>query len=277
MRQPPGPVVMRLGAYGGEPVTLRSPLDPATPRPELAADGLVRRRPEAADLAYDAPMYRDYRRVAMLDPVELADGRYLDGRPGPPVIVDGLRAVDHHGRPAGEAVLRLTRFHDPRCGCCALMHSPQSDAIEAAGGASTAVEREPGFRYARAHRVRLDVGTGVRVAAHQIGGTCDGDGHELAITAVTGQPPAGPPARRTVHSRAGRPRPASSRRPASLTTPRGRRARHGRATSLPGPQAPRIASCDHAPPSGGVGCSARRSPGCARSSSPRWWPRSSSR
>jgi hypothetical protein len=41
---------------------------------DLGEDGLVRRRPTEHEAEYDDPMLRDYRWVAMLDPVELADG-----------------------------------------------------------------------------------------------------------------------------------------------------------------------------------------------------------
>jgi hypothetical protein len=41
--------------------------------PDLRPDGLVARRPR--HVSYDAPLYRDYSWVAMLDPAELGDGR----------------------------------------------------------------------------------------------------------------------------------------------------------------------------------------------------------
>jgi hypothetical protein len=43
---------------------------------------------------------------------------------------------------------------------------------------------DPGFTYPDAHRVRLDVGTGVCVANEQLGGTRAGTGHDIAIEAV---------------------------------------------------------------------------------------------
>ena len=42
----------------------------------------------------------------------------------------------------------------------------------------------PDFRYADAHRVRLDVQTGVCVLTEEIGGSEAGSGHEVLIEAV---------------------------------------------------------------------------------------------
>jgi hypothetical protein len=49
------------------------------------------------------------------------------------------------------------------------------------------VREEPGFVYPDAHRVRLDVATGVCVANEQFGGTRAGTGHDITIEAV-GEP-----------------------------------------------------------------------------------------
>ncbi|MEX2289367.1 MAG: hypothetical protein WD794_03460 [Mycobacteriales bacterium] len=38
--------------------------------------------------------------------------------------------------------------------------------------------------YAEAHRVRLDVGTGVGVRAREVGGPADGTGHDLVLLQV---------------------------------------------------------------------------------------------
>jgi hypothetical protein len=71
---------------------------------DLDADGLVRRRPDRWDLDTDTAMIGNYYDVAMLDPLELADGH--DGGPG--TTIEDLRVVDHHGREAWEAILRPT-------------------------------------------------------------------------------------------------------------------------------------------------------------------------
>ncbi|GAA1641330.1 hypothetical protein [Georgenia ruanii] len=95
--------------------------------PVYRPDGLVAVRPLFADT--DDAMYRDYRWVAMLDPVELADGGDPDGvdpatRPG--TAVGALAVVDHRGRPAWEAVVRALPAYQPRCGCCSLLAAPRS-------------------------------------------------------------------------------------------------------------------------------------------------------
>ena len=127
--------------------------------------------PQLPDVRPDDPMFQDYRWVAMLDPAELATCDVRD-----------LREVDHYGRPAWEAVLRPTDDYDPRCPCCPLLHSRQSDQLDAeASGLPT---HELDFQYAAAHRVRLDAETGVCVLTEEIGGSHAGSGHEALIEAV---------------------------------------------------------------------------------------------
>src|SRR5680860_10269 len=105
---------------------------------DLDADGFVRRRPGRWDGDTDAAMVGNYYDVAMLDPLELADGH--DGGPGTTVL--DLHVVDHHGREAWEATLRPTAVYDPRCPCCALLLFEQ---IEDAGIDLRA--EDPGFTY----------------------------------------------------------------------------------------------------------------------------------
>jgi hypothetical protein len=143
---------------------------------ELDSDGFVRRRPDPSDADADTAIIYNYYDVAVLDPRELADGR--DDAPG--TLIEDLRVVDHHGRDAWEATLRPTADYDARCPCCALL---LSDLIED-GGVDLRLEDDPTFTYPDAHRVRLDVATGVCVANEQLGGTHDGAVHELAIEAV---------------------------------------------------------------------------------------------
>lgn len=162
-----------------------TPLDPGAPQPELRPDGLVARRPDAGWLHYDDPMYLDYTWVAMLDPAEFADGMDEIGDRAPdPVLVSGLAAIDHHGRPAWQADLRPIPSYNPRCGCCPLLCSQVSEDAEAAAGGPTRREHDPDLRYADAHRVRLDVATGVCVYTEEIGGSYAGSGHDLRIEAV---------------------------------------------------------------------------------------------
>ena len=128
---------------------------------------------ELPDIRPDDPMFQDYYWVAMLDPVELGTCDVAD-----------LREVDHYGRPAWEAVLRPTDAYDPRCSCCPLLHSAQSDRLDGGSWGSLEANHGSDFRYADAHRVRLDVGTGVCVLTEQIGGSEAGSGHEVLIEAV---------------------------------------------------------------------------------------------
>ena len=154
-----------LTADGGYVRALPRPADAELPlrRP----DGLVAERP--AGMSYDAPMYQDYRWVAMLDPVELAAD----------VVVEDVSEVEHAGRPAWEAVVRTTPAYEPRCGCCPLLRSRDVDLLEYQDDP----ERLPTV-YPDAHRVRLDVGTGVCVYTEEIGGPDPGRGHHLRIEAV---------------------------------------------------------------------------------------------
>jgi hypothetical protein len=131
----------------------------------------------------DDPMYENYHWVAMLDPRELSDG--VQGGPDmPPIAVEELSEVDHHGRPAWEAVVRPTETYDPRCSCCALLFGARSEAIVADEGGPTAAERDPSLRYADSYRVRIDTQTSVCVLTEEVGGSAPGSGHELVIEAV---------------------------------------------------------------------------------------------
>jgi hypothetical protein len=150
------------------------------PRPVVVRpDGLVGRRP-ADRWSYDAPMYQNYRWVALLDPRELADGVDRDtDATVPALVVDDVREVEHGGRPAWEAVVRTTPAYEPRCGCCSLLRSLEVD-IQEYGPRSEHVLDE----YPEAYRVRLDVETGVCVSAEGIGARAPGRSHDVRIEAV---------------------------------------------------------------------------------------------
>ena len=126
------------------------------------------------------PMWQDYRWVAQLRPLELADGLDPDTRlpaPGAALEVDAVREVEHAGRPAWEATVVPTGSYEPRCGCCPLLRSRRIDEWEW-GSVDEAVV------YPTAHLVRLDVRTGVCVWAEALDGTFAGDTHDLRIEAV---------------------------------------------------------------------------------------------
>ena len=155
----------RQGSLGASAVLTSDgrsvPYVPSPPVPDLDEDGLVTVRGHPWD-GPEIPMWQDYRFVAVLDPYELAHG----------VDVLEVRAVEHAGRRAWEAVLRPTGAYDPRCACCPLMRTRGTDLAEGL---------EPLPAYADLHRVRLDVGTGVCVQAREVGGPTDEQGHHLEI------------------------------------------------------------------------------------------------
>lgn len=144
--------------------------------PLLDEDGLVRARPSRWEVDHDDPMFQNYYDVAMLDPVELADGR--QGEPG--TTVEDVRVVDHHGRATWQALVRPTATYDPRCPCCALLLSEESARLEGPNPRDV----DPSFQFPDAHRVRLDLATGVCVYNEQLGGTRAGWGHDAEIDEV---------------------------------------------------------------------------------------------
>jgi len=153
---------------------------PSEVTPEIGSDGLVRARPSDWEVDYDDPMFQSYTWVALLDPVELADG----DDDGPATTFEGLRAVEHHGREAWEATVRPISSYAPRCSCCALLLSEQSEQRLEEEGGPTVRAREPDFVFADAHLVRLDVQTGVCVYVQQLGGDDDGWWDDVTIEAV---------------------------------------------------------------------------------------------
>ncbi|MDG3011497.1 hypothetical protein G4X40_15220 [Rhodococcus sp. D2-41] len=90
--------------------------------PTFRDDGLVSDRLGSSHVDYDLPTYGDYHFVAALDPAEFADASFADDvDPSGPVALTELELVDHHGRPAWQAVAEPTTAYDPRCPCCALL------------------------------------------------------------------------------------------------------------------------------------------------------------
>ncbi len=183
------PDVVRVETLDGEllqvvrepPQQVRAslPWPSSADEPVRRPDGLVAER--APGFFFDAPMFEDYRWVAMLDPVELADGRdHVSGDPArPALVVDAVTEVEHAGRPAWEAVVRTTPVYEPRCGCCPLLRSREVDLLEFADHPENILSAYPD-----AYRVRLDVGTGVCVSTEELGGLTPGAGHDLRIEAV---------------------------------------------------------------------------------------------
>ncbi|MGY1847765.1 MULTISPECIES: hypothetical protein [unclassified Blastococcus] len=145
--------------------------------PVWRADGLVAERPWG--VLHDDPMYENYFWIAMLDPAELADS-HTDAEPGePPLLVDTVVTTEHGGRPAWEAVARVTPAYEPRCGCCSLLRSRDVDVVEYRDHPQQVLATYP-----EAHRVRLDLQTGACVLTEALGGDVAGQGHDLQIEAV---------------------------------------------------------------------------------------------
>jgi hypothetical protein len=133
-------------------------LPPHLVTPVYDADGLVRRRPEAA---YGEPFFGTERFAALLDPVELAGSAPvpLDFPFANPTEPGPLTVVDHEGRPAWECV-----------------------ATPNAGYRPASVEHP--LLYPGRTALRIDVGTGVCVASQSLDGDAAGAGHWMAIAAV---------------------------------------------------------------------------------------------
>lgn len=167
-----------------------TPQDPRAPRPERRPDGLVLRRPSDFAIEYDDPMHVNYQWVAMLDPVELADGigrgDEFDDAPDDEATPAGVEILefterDHLGRPAVEALVRPAPAYNPRCSCCPLLFSAASVALDLAEGAPLP---EPMPTLAETFRVVLDLGTGVCVQLRDIGGDHDGSGFDVEIEEI---------------------------------------------------------------------------------------------
>lgn len=171
-----GPVTTVLSTDGSPAAA-----PPEAVPPVFRDDGLVDLRP-GDRWSYDAPMYQNYRWVAMLDPLELADGIDRESDAIVPALdVRTVTAVEHGGRPAWEAVVTTTPAYEPRCGCCPLLRSREVDLLEYADYPDHILAAYP-----EAYRVRLDVGTGICVWTEAIGGPTPGAGHDLRIEAVDG-------------------------------------------------------------------------------------------
>ncbi|WP_458682471.1 hypothetical protein [Prescottella equi] len=111
-----------MSSSGGSGWTPRPGRWPAEVRPVLADDGLVESVPDPREVDYDQPFYGDYRWVAMLNPLELADTVHNRNDPDAvPVELHEVTRVEHHGRPALQATAQTTPSYDPRCGCCPLL------------------------------------------------------------------------------------------------------------------------------------------------------------
>lgn len=162
---------------------------------EVDDHGFVVRRPLAS--TSDDPMWQDYQWVAMLDPVELADGAARDpllgggedAVPPPALDIHRLDAAPRHGRETWWAEVVPLPEYSPRCPCCPLLFGRVSEEIEAAcGGGPTMGERQPDLLYASAYLIALDVETGVCVHVEHLDGSHVGRGFSVDIRAVDAGP-----------------------------------------------------------------------------------------
>lgn len=159
---------------------------------EVDADGFVVRRP--ADRLADDPMWQDYQFVAMLDPVELADGRPrqpgLPRQPGrgaerPPALdVVRLDTTTRLGRETWWAEVAPREEYDPRCSCCPLLFGRVSADLVLQEGGPAALGDGPLPVFATAYLVGLDVQTGVCVHVEHLDGDHVGRGFSLDVLGV---------------------------------------------------------------------------------------------
>lgn len=78
--------------------------------------------------------------------------------------------------------MRPTDAYEPRCGCCALLPNPRTDADE--WGEELARVRPADHAYPGVFRVRLDAASGICVRLEHLGGSESGRRHEVVIEAV---------------------------------------------------------------------------------------------
>ncbi|MFT4296362.1 MAG: hypothetical protein QM582_13210 [Micropruina sp.] len=145
------------------------------------ADGLVAVRPPGHEVAEEL-MWRDYRWVAMLDPVELADGS--DERLGPATLVSELSAGERHGRLTWWAVVREGPGYDPRCTCCPLLDGQLADRIYDAEGGPRAPRLPRPTDLPTRWLVGLDRATGIVVSLQPLDGQSSVGGFEVVLHAV---------------------------------------------------------------------------------------------
>ena len=156
---------------------------------EVDAEGFVVHRPVRTS---DDPMWQDYQWVAMLDPVELADGVPRHPGPGsgpdaalpPALVVHRLDAAVRHGRETWWAEVSPREEYAPRCTCCPLLFGRVSEDHDRDGGGPTMRSRPVGLAYATSYLVALDVETGVCMHVEHLDGDHAGRGFSVDIRSV---------------------------------------------------------------------------------------------
>lgn len=103
-------------------------------------DGLLARRPAEYRQAEEL-MWRDYRFVAMLDPVELADPD--QSASGPATLIEQVTTTVRRDRETWWAELSDADGYNPRCTCCALLDGARAARLLADEAATWWPRRSP--------------------------------------------------------------------------------------------------------------------------------------
>lgn len=189
---------------------------PREVEPVLDADGFVAVRPSRWAVDYEDPMWQSYLWIAMLDPVELADGEPSRdlvtgveeelpvGTPVPSIEPEpfpelgwptdlqvpgtwlaDVREEERRGRRTWWARAVPTGAYDPRCSCCPLLWGEVSERLEHDGSPPPNAPRD----YPQAYDVALDVETGICVAVDPVGGGPPFARHDVTIHEVDAEHP----------------------------------------------------------------------------------------
>lgn len=141
--------------------------------------GLVVSRHPLARAFSDDILFGSYYWLALLDPLELADGGSgFERSPDiPAAAISDVKVVDHAGRLSWEALLTPTARYEPQwCNCCSLLFGPKSEYRQPQDIDAATLQRYPAW-----HRIRLDCATAICVLLEQVGGIHAGWGHFIEI------------------------------------------------------------------------------------------------
>lgn len=180
-----------VGPDGGRVFTARDQGQGPQPQDRPAtfrADGLVATREPVLAGDDHGLYYEDYGWLAILDPLELADGaRWEDEGATGPLAVPGTTLTDlvsaaRAGRETWWATAAPTADYEPRCGCCALLYGEIAERGEY--GDSAPRRDDPAFAYTTRWLVGLDAASGICVSLEFLDGSMRGLGHEVEIHAL---------------------------------------------------------------------------------------------
>ncbi len=165
---------------------------PQDDEPLWRPDGLVAARAPRHLVEDDHGLYfHNYYWIALLDPVELADGVAPD-HPGETTVpvagveVSGLAVTERHDRETWWAQVSPTPAYDPRCSCCPLLDA-EDLAREEWGDARVDAMQADGRVYARTWLVGLDRQSGICVSVAALDGSdppAGSGGHSMRILGV---------------------------------------------------------------------------------------------